>query len=91
MLTDTYPDRTRRSYLVLSDTVTGYRYNLTYLRSPRRYASTHPQRHWACHLHPRFDRIGRYLCFDSVHTGKRALCTIDLNQTGLATPPKALK
>ena len=80
MLTDTYPDRTRRSYLILFDIETNYRYNLAYLRSPRRFATTHPQRHWACDLHPRFDRTGRYICFDATYTGRRSLCTIDLGE-----------
>ncbi|MCZ7574923.1 MAG: hypothetical protein M5U01_40750 [Ardenticatenaceae bacterium] len=90
MLTDTYPDRTRRSHLILFDTATNHRYNLAYLRSPARFATKHPQRHWSCDLHPRFDRMGRYLCFDSAHTGKRALCTIDLGEAELTQPPKAL-
>jgi hypothetical protein len=89
MLTDTYPDRTRRSYLVLFDITTGKRYNLAYLRSPRSFVSK-LYRHWSCDLHPRFDRTGRYLCFDAAYTGKRALCTIDLGENALAQPPKSL-
>jgi Tol biopolymer transport system component len=90
MLTDTYPDRSRRSVLILFDTKSNSRYDIAWLQSPRRYTTTHPQRHWACDLHPRFDRTGRYLCFDSVYTGTRALCTIDLGEAALAEPPKAL-
>ena len=90
MLTDTYPDRTRRSCLVLFDTTNGYRYNLAYLRSPRRFATRHPHLHWACDLHPRFDRTGRYLCFDATYTNHRSLCMIDLGETGLTQPPRAL-
>jgi hypothetical protein len=90
MLTDTYPDRTRRSYLILFDTLTNRRHNLAYLHSSSRFASKHPHRHWSCDLHPRFDRLGRYICFDSVYTGKRALCTIDLGEAGLAKSPKEL-
>lgn len=89
MLTDTYPDRTRRSYLVLFDMVTGRRYNIAYLHSHRRFTSK-LYRHWSCDLHPRFDRVGRYLCFDATYTGKRALCTIDLGEEGLVDPPAAL-
>jgi len=90
MLTDTYPDRTRRQYLILFDTSNNRRYNLAYLRSPRHFASKY-KRHWACDLHPRFDRIGRYICFDSAHTNQRALCTINLGNTALAKSPKVLK
>jgi hypothetical protein len=90
ILTDTYPDRSRRAGLILFDTTTASRYDIARLHSPRRFATTHQHRHWACDLHPRFDRTGRYLCFDSVYTGTRALCTIDLGETALAAPPKAL-
>ncbi len=90
ILTDTYPDRTRRQFLILFDISNSQRYNLAYLRSPRSFASKY-KRHWKCDLHPRFDRNGRYICFDSAHTGQRALCTIDLGNTGLAKSPKALK
>ncbi len=31
-----------------------------------------------CDLHGRFDRRGRYISFDSIHTGKRTVCMIDL-------------
>lgn len=89
MLTDTYPDRTRRARLILFDTSSGCRHDLAYLRSPPQFASK-PHRHWACDLHPRFDRAGRYLCFDAAYTGQRALCTIDLGEAGLSQRPKAL-
>jgi hypothetical protein len=75
---------------VLFDLIAGRRYNIARLRSPRRFASKYPHRHWACDLHPRFDRQGRFLCFDSAHTGRRALCTIDLGEDGLARTPEAL-
>lgn len=32
-----------------------------------------------CDLHGRFDRTGRYYSFDSIHTGKRTVCIIDLS------------
>lgn len=89
MLTDTYPDRTRRSYLILYDTLTGCRHNVAYLHSPLRYTSK-LNRHWSCDLHPRFDRTGRYLCFDATYTGARSLCTIDLGSQGLTQLPQAV-
>ncbi len=33
-----------------------------------------------CDLHCRFDRTGRYLSFDSIHTGIRTVCMIDLSE-----------
>jgi hypothetical protein len=91
MLTDTYPDRTRRSYLILFDFLSSCRYNLARLHSPRRFATKYPKSHWSCDLHPRFDRLGRYVCFDSTYTGHRALCTIDFGETLLLNEsPEAL-
>ncbi len=34
---------------------------------------------YRCDLHARFDRTGRYISFDSNHTGKRVICIMDLN------------
>ncbi len=33
-----------------------------------------------CDLHGRFDQTGRYLTFDSIHTGIRTVCMIDLSK-----------
>ena len=33
---------------------------------------------YRCDLHARFDRTGRYISFDSNHTGKRVICIMDL-------------
>ncbi len=76
IVTDTYPDRFRIARLLLYDTVTNTRYDVANLRSPARFASRTFREHWACDLHPRWDRTGSVLCFDSVHTGERALCTV---------------
>lgn len=79
MLTDTYPDRTRRSYLALYDLITDRRFNIAYLHSPQKYRTTKKKGHISCDLHPRWDRTGRIVSFDATFTGQRALCTIDLN------------
>lgn len=79
MVTDTYPDRMRYQYLILYNLVDDKRYNIARLYHPKRYTSKSPQKHWACDLHPRWDREGDYIAFDSVFSGKRSLCTIDLN------------
>jgi hypothetical protein len=78
ILTDTYPDRFRVSNLILYDTQTDKRFDLARLRSPREFASPNPESTWPCDLHPRWDRSGTLICFDSPHTGRRALCTIRL-------------
>lgn len=35
---------------------------------------------YRCDLHARFDRTGRYISFDSNHTGKRTVCLIDMSE-----------
>jgi len=77
MVTDTYPDRRRRQNLVLYDTHEDRRYDIAQLSMPARYQSR-PFHHWSCDLHPRWDRAGNWVCFDSTYTGTRSLCTINL-------------
>ena len=73
LITDTYPDRFRKQRLILFDLKSEKREDIATLYSPIEY--------WGevrCDLHPRWDRNGNMLCFDSSHTGVRALCTINL-------------
>lgn len=79
-VTDTYPDRFRHQYLALLDMQTQKRLNLARLRTYRKFATTDPRRHWSCDLHPRWDRQGRYICFDATYSGKRSLCTLDFGR-----------
>lgn len=78
MLTDTYPDKTRRSYVCLYDLNEDKRYNIAYLHSPKKFRSNKKRGHISCDLHPRWDRLGEIICFDSVYNGVRSLCTIEL-------------
>ncbi len=83
ILTDTYPDRFRIRYLILYDTENNKRYNLAKFHSPREYSGARFEDILMCDLHPRWNRDSTMICFDSAHTGKRALCTIklgDINQ-----------
>lgn len=80
IITDTYPDRTRRSYLSLYDSVEDQRFDIALLKHWKKYATPEPYSHWACDLHPRWNRAGNIICFDSVYTGNRSLCTIDLSE-----------
>jgi hypothetical protein len=86
ILTDTYPDRFRICYLVLYDTQTDRRYNLAKLKSPRAFASPRFETNWHCDLHPRWNRTGDVVCFDSAHTGRRALCTMRVGDLGEKEP-----
>lgn len=88
ILTDTYPDRFRVSNLILYDTQTDRRFDLARLKSPREFASPNLESTWPCDLHPRWDRPGTSICFDSAHTGRRALCTIKVGD--LSNGPKCI-
>jgi hypothetical protein len=86
ILTDTYPDRFRLCYLVLYGTQTDRRYNLAKLKSPRAFAAPRFETNWHCDLHPRWNRTGEVVCFDSAHTGRRALCTMRVGDLSREEP-----
>jgi len=77
MVTDTYPDRRRVQNLIIYDKTGNRRYDIARLPMPQKYQSR-PYKHLACDLHPRWDREGKRICFDSSFTGTRSLCFIDL-------------
>ncbi len=72
-VTDTYPDRHRRQRLIIYDTENKIPQLLLNARSPLRYRGD-----VRCDFHPRWDRKGNQVAFDSAHTGTRALCTVSL-------------
>ena len=72
-ITDTYPDRLRRSYLILYNILKEKRIDLGYFRQPYGY-----REEVRCDLHPRWNHDGTMICFDSAHTGKRSLCTMNI-------------
>jgi hypothetical protein len=72
-ITDTYPDRLRRSFLILFDMLNEKRTDLGYFRQPISYKEA-----IRCDLHPRWNNNGTMICFDSAHTGKRSLCTMNI-------------
>ncbi|PKA96787.1 hypothetical protein B0O79_0426 [Flavobacteriaceae bacterium MAR_2009_75] len=81
MITDTYPDRFRRQKLLLFDTKSNQVEELALLKHYKKYSqSTELNARLSCDLHPRWNREGSIVCFDSVHTGKRSLCTMNIKQ-----------
>jgi hypothetical protein len=72
-VTDTYPDRFRNQYLFLYDLVHRAKIQLARTHLPRKFLDD-----LQVDLHPRFDRSGRTVCFDSGHPGTRSLCTLDI-------------
>lgn len=71
VVTDTYPDGWRHQYLIIYNVEKDQRVDLARVHSPFRFR--HDLR---CDLHPRWDRTGEQVCFDSAHPGIRSLCTI---------------
>lgn len=70
---DSYPDKSRMQHLFLYNRRTDKVVPLLEL-----YQSVKYMGECRCDLHPRFSRDGRYVFFDTVFTGKRAQCYIDL-------------
>ncbi len=75
IVTDTYPDRFRIQELSIYNIKTKEKKVIAKLKSPRNFKNA-----VRCDLHPRWDREGKMLCFDSAHTGRRSLCTISLER-----------
>ena len=74
LLTDTYWDAEMKRTLMIYDTETGARADLGRFLSPRRYSEE-----IRCDLHPRWNRDGTKVCFDSIHEGTRQIYVIDLD------------
>lgn len=78
-VTDTYPDKRRYAKLFIGNINGGNLSKIAELKSFKKFQTRDPYKHWVCDLHPRWNRKGNIVCFDSVHTGKRALCTMKIN------------
>ena len=75
-ITDTYPDKFRLSSLFLFNCNTNKRYDLAKLKQPMQF-----KQELRCDLHPRWNRAGTSICFDSAHTGMRSLCVVDVDKS----------
>lgn len=75
LITDTYPGRDRKCSLLLYDALGGDLYVVGQFFSPWRFNGTA-----RCDLHPRWSPDGKWVAIDSVHTGRRGLCLIDLSR-----------
>lgn len=72
VVTDTYPDRSRvaRVYIIKYEQIR----TIARVFAPFKYDND-----VRCDLHPRWNREGNKICFDSVFEGKRGLYMIDIN------------
>jgi Tol biopolymer transport system component len=78
LVTDTYPDRYGDQHLHLLSLRDDRAFNLGNFYSPPRYRGV-----VRCDMHPRWDRSGKRICFDSTHNGNRALYVIELGDFNL--------
>lgn len=75
MIFDTYPDRSRMKKLILYDFESKELKQLGAFLEPLKYFGE-----TRCDLHPRFSMDGKKVFLDSVHTGKRRLYYINLEE-----------
>jgi len=75
MVTDTYPNSTDERQLLLYEFESSERFGVGSFRSCPAIDST-PFR---CDLHPRWNRTGTHVCFDSLHEGHRGVYLIDVS------------
>lgn len=72
---DSYPDKSRKQHLFLYNRKRDKVIPLLELYHPLRYTGE-----CRCDLHPRFSEDGRYISFDTVYTGERQQCYIDISK-----------
>lgn len=79
MITDTYPDRTRRQKLLLADMHSRTLNQVASFKMPKSMQSPDLYHHWSCDLHPRWDYKTGLVAVDTAFEGRRSLCTINLD------------
>lgn len=77
-LVDTYPNKWRHAKLYKVNRKTDEVVLLADVKSPKQFVAPDQDHWWKCDLHPRCDAQGRWVSFDTVHTGIRSLCLMPL-------------
>lgn len=72
-ITDTYPDKWRQAQLYLVDMKSNEVTKVMSVNSPKMFQCKTVYNYIDCDLHPRVSPSGRYVCCDTVLTGKRGL------------------
>ena len=75
ILTDTYPGEDQKRALILFRPEDGLRVDIGRFHSPPEVSGE-----IRCDLHPRWNRDGTQVCFDSVHEGSRQMYVVDVSQ-----------
>ena len=73
IVTDTYPDKSRKQHIYLCDLSTQEVVKLASVFAPFKYDNDN-----RCDLHPRFNRDGQKICFDATFEGNRNIYEIIL-------------
>lgn len=77
-VTDTYPDKRRMARIFRVNIEDSSTELLVSAYSPKKFQTKIPEIHIACDLHPRVSADGKYLCWDTVTTGKRSIRIMSL-------------
>jgi hypothetical protein len=81
VITDTYPDKNHKRTLILFDWENQKRIDLGKFKSlPEGLATDWDLSEMRTDLHPRWDRAGESVCFDSVHEGSKQMYVVDLSK-----------
>ncbi|MCM4174191.1 hypothetical protein DHD32_22240 [Arenibacter sp. TNZ] len=76
ILNDTYPDKERLQTLYLYNVPTKKRIDLGQFFEPDKFKGE-----WRCDLHPKSDRSGKWVIFDSTHGGDgRQIYMVNINE-----------
>lgn len=74
VVTDTYPDKMGEQHLYICSVQKDVILEVGRFYSPPRYRG-----YIRCDLHPRWDRLGKRICFDSAHQGKRSIYVAEID------------
>ncbi len=74
VVTDSYPDRYRMQKLYIGNPLSGDSVETVSWRIPLAYRGSR-----RCDYHPRWDRTGKRICYDTAHTGTRSLCVLNVS------------
>ena len=73
---DTYPDKYRHIKLWKVNVKTDEVSLLADVKSLKQFVNPDDDHNWKCDLHPRVSADGKFVSFDSTHTGRRSLCVM---------------
>jgi hypothetical protein len=77
-VTDTYPDKWRQSQLYIVNIADENVKKILSINSPKKFQCKTVYNYIDCDLHPRMSPTGKYVCCDTVMTGKRGLLIMNI-------------